>query len=248
MRKVIGNHVASDHYIYQVRSTTIKRRKEEQLVQIRINFCFRKMIDLSSNSSADSSDDYRYGTGTGTGTRSRMFREQQRNGKRKRAESVQSDDERIYFGYPAVFDMECSECSGNSLYRHCIRRISTFLKDDINGKEVEFGLFVKRNDGGEGRVRRDDMLVEPSNSSRNTTTLTVEFTENEYRSVVDLEKTVDDISFETLSDQKPKNGIDLDDCLKLYTAAEVLDDVVWKCPSCKKTVCLQFLCLCLVEM
>merc|ERR1719295_2305005 len=193
------------------------------------------MIDLSSNSSADSSDDYRYGTGTGTGTRSRMFREQQRNGKRKRAESVQSDDERIYFGYPAVFDMECSECSGNSLYRHCIRRISTFLKDDINGNEVEFGLFVKRNDGGEGRVRRDDMLAEPSNSSRDTTTLTVEFTENEYRSVVDLEKTVDDISFETLSDQKPKNGIDLDDCLKLYTAAEVLDDVVWKCPSCNKT-------------
>ena len=40
--------------------------------------------------------------------------------------------------------------------------------------------------------------------------------------------------FKSNTDIKPKKYTDIDDCLKLYTAAEVLDDVIWKCSNCNK--------------
>ena len=202
-------------------------------MQIRMNFCYQKEVYLSSNSSGDSSDDHRYGT------RSRQRAKAQR---RARAESAAADGDgdRIYFAHPTVFDLKMEECSGANLYRHCLRRIGHFLVgglDAVDAEGPDLVLFVKTADGGEERVRRDGTRIAASNATRNTATITVQFAEREYLRTVDQEKAVHDVSFETLSDRKPKNGTDLDDCLRLYTAAEVLDDVVWKCPNCKKQVC-----------
>eukprot|EP00488_Nonionellina_sp_1-RS-2012_P002804 TRINITY_DN5668_c0_g1_i1.p1 TRINITY_DN5668_c0_g1~~TRINITY_DN5668_c0_g1_i1.p1 ORF type:complete len:116 (+),score=21.27 TRINITY_DN5668_c0_g1_i1:37-384(+) len=77
-----------------------------------------------------------------------------------------------------------------------------------------------------------DDVIELTNESRAVATITVLFTEYEYKLYIDKMAAV---SFSTQqSDIKPTNCIDISDCLKLYTAAEVLDDVVWKCPACHR--------------
>jgi len=89
-------------------------------------------------------------------------------------------EDRIYFAHPAVFDIKCSECCGNTLYHHAMDRIKTFLRadvlEDLDEEELRVTLFIKREDGEE-RVSRNGQQIEASNASRNTTTITVIYRE-----------------------------------------------------------------------
>eukprot|EP00483_Globobulimina_turgida_P013479 UN13503 len=157
-----------------------------------------------------------------------------------------SVDKRIFFAHPIVFDVLLTEFTGNNMYEIFKQRFKSFckrkskskgkgIKSESKEEEIPMIHMYLRKDGADKEINiTSDRRIELTNDSRNVASINVEFSEYEYKMYVDELLAVHDDDFDKLSDAKPKNGIDIYDCLKLYTAAEVLDDIVWKCPKCLK--------------
>jgi len=228
IRKVLGKNQSSSHlshhkhssgsssrvaytYIYQVLSTTIAQRKTDHLVQCRMNFRYQPRRNLSDSSGGSDDDAQNETTAASKCT---------------------------YFAHPIVFDVDKSLFTGNNVYEHFKRRFETFARKQVQPPMPSVQMFLERvkdDSNDEIEIVFDDKPLLLSNDARNLATINVEFSsEYEYSKYVDQSQAITDVDFNQLSDEKPKNFTDLYDCLKLYTAAEVLDEANWKCSSCKR--------------
>ena len=211
IKKVIGKNITSYTYIYQVKTTTIAKRKENNLVQVRMNFCYKRRIH-SSQSSGDSDDDYHTNNNNDDG-----------------------GDGRIYFSHPIVFDILLTQFTGNNIYKYFKKRLSSFIRiDNIKDKIPKVIMYIKLEKEEKEIIINNDIIL-LTNKLRNVATINIEFSEYEYELFIDKNLSLINNDFNKLLNiKKPKKYTDIDDCLKLYTAAEVLDDVIWKCSNCNK--------------
>merc|ERR1711933_150937 len=115
------------------------------------------------------------------------------------------------------------------MYKYFKKRFNSFSNQKQKPASFPKIKMFLRKEGIEYEILYDKLneKIALTNKSRNVATINVEFTEFEYKLYIDQLLAVKDNDFDLISDIKPKNYTDLYDCLRLYTAAEVLDDVVW---------------------
>ncbi|ETO16306.1 hypothetical protein RFI_21048 [Reticulomyxa filosa] len=139
------------------------------------------------------------------------------------------DNDHAYFAHPSLFDLP-APVSGQELFK----RVRVFFRafgKPVSGNmppfpSIELSVRVEQRDIP---IADDDAEIPLTNEEKNTCTVHVDLSYHDVCHYVDMEKAV---AYQVIDEFK-KSHINVYDCLKLFTAPEVLE-TPWKCKACDK--------------